>query len=119
MLDLESEELSYQFPSSTLSSVLFIETEKTFMSQLTQYFGKVENVDSRIATKLCFTSILNTNKEFTSVLVGCDDGMILKLNFDYLFHDNQYSSIDKPYHPFVEKEFVNPYIAPEGFILKT
>lgn len=87
-------------------------------------------IDRKLCTSFCcFRSVSKVEGEPESIIIGTHDGTVIKLNLDVLSERslsqvstssseiNQSNNLRPSY--FVDKEFVNPNVAPEGFILAT
>ena len=72
--------------------------------------------DYRMPTTINFFGSVNENQQATSLVVGCDDGEIMKINLDFVLKELR-GSIRHPLPPFVDREFINPTQSPANFIV--
>jgi hypothetical protein len=72
--------------------------------------------DHRFPTAINFFGGLNDQKQLTSLVIGCNDGEVVKLNLDFVFSELR-GPIRHPRLPFVDKEFINPTQSPANFIM--
>lgn len=71
----------------------------------------------RAVTCNTFFPSLTVNGRATAILIGADDGDIIKFNMDCMNkHDGEH--LENPLHAFVDKELINPYLAPKGHVLQ-